>query len=270
MQWRIANASAIGTSHLKNGQPCQDSCRASLINAGGFSTLICAVSDGAGSATHSDMGSRVAVETSTLLIENYLLLDNPITTIDRGIALSWLTEVQTTISKLSSEMEVPLREFACTLLVGIIGPEWSAFFQVGDGAMVASEGGDDGWAYIFWPQHGEYINSTNFVTSSNADEVLDFTTVARNIESFAAFSDGIENLVLHYETKTVHEPFFNLVMGPVGESSCDGIDNELSESLKKYLSSDRICERTDDDKSLILATRRPLPSPILSPNAAAS
>jgi hypothetical protein len=84
---------------------------------------------------------------------------------------------------------------------------------------------------------------------------MEFASASRQIESFSSFSDGIENLVLHYATKAVHDPFFNAMISPVKEGQLEGIDDALSESLSQYLSSERVCGRTDDDKSLVLATR---------------
>jgi hypothetical protein len=69
------------------------------------------------------------------------------------------------------------------------------------------------------------------------------------------FSDGIENLVLHQATKTVHQPFFNTMLGPVRRSAEPGVNTLLSQGLRVYLASPTICDRTDDDKSLILASR---------------
>lgn len=256
MTWRIAAASSTGTSHTKSGLPCQDSVRVKLVNLAQGPILISAVSDGAGSASHSEIGSRAAVTTATNLIESYLEAGGTIPTIDHATALSWLAQVQATISSLAAEVDASARDFACTLMVAILGTDSSAFLQIGDGAMVVREEGDDGWSYVFWPQHGEYVNTTNFVTSSNASTVMEFACPARRIESFASFSDGIESLVLHYATKTVHDPFFNAMIEPVRLAATEGLDDGLSESLKRYLSSDRVCGHTDDDKSLVLATRR--------------
>lgn len=261
MNWRIAATSAIGTSHIKNGQPCQDSVDVKLVRSLSGPVLISAVSDGAGSAAHSEIGSRAAVTTVANLIENFLQAGGRVGSIDREAALKWLAEIQSAISIIASEFEASTREFACTLLVAVIAPEEAAFFQVGDGAMVVREEGDEGWAYIFWPQHGEYINSTNFITASNATEFMEFAAVSRRIESFSAFSDGIESLVLHYATKTVHDPFFNNMIAPLHEALNEGLDDGLSASLSNYLNSDRICARTDDDKSLVLATRSRLNLP---------
>lgn len=255
MNWRIAATSAIGTSHTKTGQPCQDSLRVRLVNALAGPILISAISDGAGSASHSEIGSRAAVTTATYLVESFLEAGGNVGSIERATALSWLAQIQTVISTLAGETGAPVREFACTLLVAIIAPDSAAFFQVGDGAMVVREQGDEGWSYIFWPQHGEYINTTNFITTSNAFEVMEFASASRRIESFSSFSDGIENLVLHHATKTVHDPFFNRMIAPVCEVPTEGLDDGLSASLSNYLASELVCSRTDDDKSLVLATR---------------
>jgi hypothetical protein len=255
MKWRIAATSVIGTSHTKTGQPCQDSVRVRLLDTQAGPILISAVSDGAGSAAHSEIGSRAAVTTATYLVENFLEAGGNVGSIERATALSWLAQIQTVVSAFASEADLPVREFACTLLVAIIAPESAAFFQIGDGAMVVREQGDDGWSYIFWPQHGEYINTTNFITTSNASEVMEFASASRRIESFSSFSDGIESLVLHNATKTVHDPFFNMMIAPVSEAHAEGLDDGLSVSLSNYLGSERVCSRTDDDKSLVLATR---------------
>ena len=268
MMWRVAAASVIGTSHSKTGQPCQDSSQVKLVSTDDGVVLVCAVSDGAGSAAHSDIGSRAAVTTATSLIENFLATGGTVSSIQQDTALSWLAQIQEVISSIALEVNEPSREFACTLNVAVIGPEYAAFFQVGDGAMVVLEEGDEGWAYIFWPQHGEYINSTNFITSGDAAEVMEFAAISRRIESFSSFSDGIESLVLHYGTKAVHDRFFNTMIAPVQQAPIEGLHEELSVSLIKYLSSSQICDRTDDDKSLILATRSRAEPSASSTNAA--
>src|SRR5258708_32385476 len=61
--WRYAYASVAGTSHEKNGSPCQDagSCRV-VETIGGGPVLLAVASDGAGSARRSEEGARLAVE----------------------------------------------------------------------------------------------------------------------------------------------------------------------------------------------------------------
>ena len=110
---------------------------------------------------------------------------------------------------------------------------------------MTSHGEEDGWSWVFWPQHGEFANTTNFVVSENALDVLEFELAPRRIDEIALFTDGLENLVLHHGSKTVHDPFFNALLKPIRQSINDGYDESLSEKLTAYLGSPAFCERTD-------------------------
>jgi hypothetical protein len=110
-------------------------------------------------------------------------------------------------------------------------------------------------AYVFWPQHGEYANSTNFVTSPVAESALQFEIAPRQIAEIAIFSDGLENLLLHHASKTVHEPFFRKILSPLRSTSKKWDEGAASADLSQFLMSPMICNRTDDDKSLVLAVR---------------
>ena len=104
--------------------------------------------------------------------------------------------------------------------------------------------------------HGEFANTTYFATEDYAADHLAFEKTAGRIDEVALFSDGIEPLVLHYATKSVHAPFFDRMFPAVRGLGPPGRDAALSDALAAYLDSPAICERTDDDKTLILASRR--------------
>ncbi|CAI2931868.1 MULTISPECIES: PP2C family serine/threonine-protein phosphatase [Aminobacter] len=253
--WRLAQASAIGTSHAGTGAPCQDTCTYSVYDASEGPILVAVVCDGAGSAVHSAVGSWLSAQ--ILLEQAFVHFDGGgrVDEIDRAKAANWVVEIAERIEAHSSSLNHALRDYACTLVAAIVGPESAAFVQIGDGAIVVSHGQDDGWSYVFWPQHGEFANTTNFIVSKNAVDVLDFEIAPRAINEIAIFSDGIENLVLHQASRSVHGDFFDAMFPPVRRSTVSGEDVALSEGLKAYLLSPVICERTDDDKSLLMATR---------------
>lgn len=256
--WRIVAASAIGTSHVASGTKCQDAHGFSVFDASGENILTLVVSDGAGSAKHSEMGAQCAVSTVRRQIERYFDQSGTFEALTRQVAASWLGKVQQALGEEAERLGEPLKEFACTLLFAIVGNEHAAFFQIGDGAIVASGGLDDGFSYVFWPQHGEFANTTNFVVSNDAFDVFEFEVSHRpGLKEVSLFSDGLENLVLHHATKTVHEAFFSTIFQPV--RACKSLDEsrQLSPDLERYLMSPKVCDRTDDDKSLILATRMP-------------
>lgn len=255
MPWRIASASAIGTSHISVGKPCQDNAVHCLLDGLEGQVLTAVVCDGAGSATYSDVGAWLASQTLLELAFVHFSEQGTLSQIDREKALVWVSEIAERISAHADGLNHSAKDYACTLLAAILGPDSAVFLQIGDGAMVVSHGQEDGWSYVFWPQHGAYANTTNFVTSPGLTDLLEFEFAPRRIEEVALFSDGLENLVLHHATRSVHQPFFDAMFPAVRGSCSRGEDVELSSGLKAYLMSPLICERTDDDKSLILATR---------------
>ena len=147
----------------------------------------------------------------------------------------------------------PSGMFASSALT-IVAEREAVFLQIGDGAIVLSAG--EGWKHVFWPQHGEFANTTNFVTSEDALEVMEFHKTTEPVAELALFTDGLENLVLHKANRTVHAPFFDSMFPSVRGSRATGEDAELSRALAQYLSTPKINDRTNDDKTLILATRR--------------
>jgi hypothetical protein len=240
---------------MATGTPCQDSVGAELFETQNDTILLAIVSDGAGSAAHSEVGSSKAVETARRLIRDYLS-SHTIASIERKTAEDWLLAIQTDIRDVAEQHSAVVRDFACTLLVAIVGSDTAAFLQIGDGAIVVARSSDAlEWSPVFWPQHGEYANTTNFVTTTNAAEVLDFIILNERIDGLASFSDGLENLVLDQANRRAHAPFFNSMIGQVRQQAKHGFDDQVSRMLQDYLSSEKVCERTDDDKSLILAAR---------------
>ncbi|WP_158899272.1 PP2C family serine/threonine-protein phosphatase [Burkholderia sp. L27(2015)] len=253
--WRLASASAIGTSHLLSGLPCQDSQAIQALDSVDGPVLVVVVCDGAGSAAYSDVGSAMAVSTFIGLVDVYMAKGNRLRELTRDIVVSWIEAVAQALETHAEGNGHAVRDYACTLLAAIVGQDEAAFVQIGDGAIVVSHGEADGWSYVFWPQHGEFANTTNFVVSLNALDVVEFDFAPRCIQEFALFSDGIEKLVLHDETRTVHQTFFNSMFIPVRKAPSEGVDEVLSKGLHDYLASPVICDRTDDDKTLVLATR---------------
>ncbi len=78
----------------------------------------------------------------------------------------------------------------------------------------------------------------------------------RSIAEIALFSDGLENLLLHKADQVGPCAVLrqHVSLGPALDSR--GEDPELSRALAMYLSTAAVNERTNDDKTLILASRR--------------
>lgn len=255
-------ASSIGTSHVASGAPCQDShCHLLLTDSSGEVVLVLAAADGAGTAARAEVGAWLACRTFGELVEMFLAGGQTIASLNRGQVEGWVEDIRRELAERAAADGAELRDYACTLLAAIASESSTAFIQIGDGAIVVSHGEEDGWSYVFWPQHGEFANTTNFVVSEKAVSALEFELAERPVSEIAIFTDGIENLVLQKANRAVHEPFFRSMFPAVRRSKVNGFDEALSRSLEGYLSSKAVTNRTDDDKTLILASRR-LPSSV--------
>lgn len=219
--------------------------------------LVAVVCDGAGSAVHSAIGSWLASNTFVELVEVHFENGGHLVDIDRDKVVGWITNTAERLTNRALEVGNAPKDYSCTLLAAIVGNDAAVFAQIGDGAIVVNHGEADGWSWVFWPQHGEYANQTMFILSATAAASLEFSLAPRRIDEFAIFSDGIERMVLHGASKAVNDPFFNQMFIPVRASRARGLDIELSQKLKAYLGSAVVNSRTNDDKTLLMATRRP-------------
>lgn len=248
--WRFAKACAIGAAHEGAGRACEDRVKVEGI---GRDVLICAVADGAGSAGRGGDGARLAVETATNRLAHFVT-DGALPTLETVRESVLLARDQ--IRRAARCADLPARSFACTLLLVVLGREGGVAAQIGDGAIVLRERGDDGWGWAFWPQHGEFANQTRFVTDEDAHLELQCEALPPGIRDVALFSDGLERLALHHASRTVHGPLFDKLFAPLWRSSGEGEIRPLSAGLDAALRSPPIRERTHDDLSLVLATRR--------------
>ena len=248
--WRFAAARAIGTSHLKANLPCQDWQVCEVLENG---SLVAAVADGAGSAALAERGAEIVVATVIGHLKHSLGKRRE----DFSVVLREAAALaRDAISAEADREGTDLRSYASTLLAVVLSPKSGGALQIGDGVIVIRDGGGDGWTWIFWPQRGEYANTTFFLTDDGALDRMETEVFSTDITDVALMSDGLEPLALHYASKTVHDPFFKgMFQGLVKADGCAEI-SALSDSLEQFLSSERVGSRTDDDVSLILATRR--------------
>jgi len=251
--WKLVKASVAGTSHSRDDRPCQDYGLAVVLESGG-GLLIAAVSDGAGSAEHSEIGAKLACETLIDRCADAFGGDTPpAEAVSRELVLSWCKDARDAIRDRADRLGTTPRELACTILVAVVADTWAAFAQIGDGAIVRTEP-DGECRLVFWPQSGEYANTTTFLTDDEFAEKLQFARFDGATDAVAMLSDGLQMLALDYARRDVHAPFFRPMLTRLRESD---MPSDLEGQLRDFLGSDRVNERTDDDKTLLLAVRIP-------------
>jgi hypothetical protein len=253
-RWRHVAASVIGTSHQRMGGVCQDS-NACIVFPGSpdGDVLFAVVADGAGSAKQADVGSAIACQSITDSAA-FFLTRRHLRRLTKKTVAGWISTFQEEISSTASAMSLRPRDYACTLLAALIGENHAVFFQIGDGSIVVSDAEEKSYGHVFWPERGEYENATFFATDRRFANNLRFASVRRNVVELAMFSDGLQRLALDFQKNMPHEPFFRGIFPPVRKTSPENAA-QLATGLQDFLGSPRVNQRTDDDKTLILATR---------------
>jgi hypothetical protein len=171
---------------------------------------------------------------------------------------------KSSVDRLAEAAGMPARAFASTLLCAALSDDVLALAQLGDGvaagfspapdaASPPGESAGNDWFLAAEPQRGEYANETYFLSQADALQHLDIYVYAEPVRALALMTDGLLRLVLDGQRRP-HAPFFRplLTFAVEVESPTAG-----QAQLNDFLRSDRVSARTDDDKTILLALRRP-------------
>jgi hypothetical protein len=177
-----------------------------------------------------------------------------VSTFAREDVLQWIESVRQGIAAAAESRGLESGDFACTLLVAFLDEASAVFFQIGDGAIVVR---GVGGAYVpaLWPQTGSYANCTWFVTDDDVASRVQ-VAMARDVHEIALFSDGLQALALRLSSREAHGPFFDPMFARLRREP-EGESDRLGRELRVFLGSSPVNSRTDDDKTLVLATRLP-------------
>ncbi len=247
--WQAITARATGTSHVASGATCQDRETFRLVDdADGGEAAIGIVCDGAGSARYAETGAEIVSNALRTIAGSFVSEygSSAITPIDMR---EWILDIRQRVCNQADAQETDCRDYACTLLFAIASDAHTICGQIGDGAIILKEGSE--LRVAIWPDNGEYANHTFFVTQEDSHQSLHLAKLGP-VTDFMLFSDGLQRLALNEAQKTAHSGFFEPLISTVRSS----IEPEVTKSrLEAFLHSDRINEKTDDDKSIVIACR---------------
>jgi hypothetical protein len=251
MTWKSIGQSIIGTSHVSAKTCCEDAIAYTTVTTNDEEILICCVSDGAGSAKFAAEASAMAAEEA---MKQLSLSANRIGDLNESDIYAIAENIYDRLEAEAKTVSEPLYEFSCTLLGCLLSKNRSIFFQVGDGAIVKNNTGDF-YTHVFWPNNGEYQNTTSFLVDDRNLANLKVVIAEERTDEVAMFTDGLQMLALNMETRAVHQPFFTDLFKYLRMADEPGKVATLNNKLADYLNSKQINDRTDDDKTLFLATR---------------
>jgi hypothetical protein len=249
--WRFLGASVQGTSHLEKNTPCQDA-HACLQTPN--RELLLAVADGAGSAERSQEGAQLAVKQVVSALASALQKDAPDSEVGwQEIIRHAFSKALQAIVELASSSDLSLNTFSTTLACAVVADDWIAVGQIGDGAVVSES--ENGELFLtVHPQRGEYANEAYFLTMQDGLNYLAYYISKSFVKSVVLTSDGLLRLAFKLPEYEPSSRFFQ----PLITFTTEMEDKEQAHlQLVKFLNSARINSRTDDDKTLVLATRVP-------------
>lgn len=243
--WRAIGASVRGTSHARADQPCQDAHAFKRLPGG---ALALAVADGAGSVAHAEAGARAAAHAAVdaLAASASTVADGGWTALLDAALAAALNAVQSA----AAQRGVDARELSTTLIACVVAADGVTVAQVGDGAVIVAD--EAGMRAITAPISGEFANETIFLTSPGAVEGAQRAAWRGSARHLAAFSDGLQGLALKLPARTPHEPFFAPLFAFAAE---EGAARDAEAQLAEFLSGAKVTARSDDDITLVLATR---------------
>ena len=233
-RWRTVAVSEVGDSHLKDGLPCQDACRIHVESR----ALIATVADGAGSARLSGIGSRAAVDAFVEESANLLKRGRS----PEEAVCDAFQEARRRVSEIAGD---EIRDYHTTLLGVVATSKSFACGQIGDGAVIV-----DGEVAV--ESHtGEYANQTCFLTQHHVPPNI--YAAKKRVSRIALITDGLEHhaVELQGHARSAHGPFFDPFFRWLKKTD----QRDRTEQLSKFLRSDTVRSRTDDDVTLLLAMR---------------
>ena len=246
-RWQAWAAAVAGRTHRVGHRRCQDHCRYRLMRRP--SCAIGVVADGAGSAKHGRAGAKLTC-VALLASARQLILANPHpASIDRDQVCEMLRQARNLIA--SRAHRRPVRDYATTVAVAILGRDGCLFVQIGDSVIVAGDRGD--YAPVFWPENGEFVNTTSFLTENNFEEHVRFESRPAPAAEVALFTDGLSPIALNLREQTAHRPFFSPLFTQLRSEIRRRTPRFIVErELRHFLRSEAIENRVDDDRSLVL------------------
>lgn len=254
-QWSWIGACAIGTSHAREEAPCDDAGACIEVRTPTGSALVAVVSDGAGSAKLSRYGSAIIARGFCQAVATFLRAGGSVSAVDEARARDWLDEIRDRINGRANVLGDMPRSFAATMVGAIIADDAAVVIHVGDGACACRIEGETEWRVPSWPAQGEYAATTYFVTDDPEPRV-NVVALDGRIEEVAVFTDGMERLALDFGARVAFGRFFES-MFPALRRTSEGRQRRLSMDLRNFLDSPQVTDRTEDDKTLVLARRIP-------------
>ena len=234
----VASATRQGVSHKVSGTPCQDSI---LLKRDEEYTFL-GLADGAGSAKHSDIGSKLILE--FLSLHMYISFGY----YQKNIEISsqnLLGQIHLALVAIAEMKNVDIHDLSSTLQLIAIYRDDFIIVHIGDGVIgILDE--NEKLSVLSHPQNGEYSHLTYFTTTMDEKNVRIYRGEMQNLKGCILMSDGVEESLYDYQEKTL-APISKKIIQWLDYGSEEEVSSALNENLKNIFA-----VKSSDDLSIAL------------------
>jgi serine/threonine protein phosphatase PrpC len=270
--WKISAGSVRGKLHAHRALWREDSFGFSTAQSGSTLWQIVAVSDGAGSAPLSRVGSRIACDTAVGDLQTSLAELPEFSPDKEALAERDLPALRDSLNRAATRALEAIRAeaesrsksvsaFAATLLI-LVRREWNgaqlcASIQVGDGAIGLWD--ESGMTLLGVADHGQHSSETRFLTTNGIEAELASRvkfSVKTGLYAFALMSDGVSDDYFP-EEKRLGEVLDAVL--PILKSESDG-----GAALVSWLGYEK--KGSSDDRTLVVSWKEGAEAPVQIPS----
>jgi len=251
MPFKTFSGIATGSSHKRNGTPCEDSFRISHTPDKKWVGAV--ISDGCGSASRAKDGSAFI---SDFIIDGLI---NFSPHLDRRGPGDWLIDHSVVLlanlrEAMRQKFDAPLTNYSATIIGAMISDTGGFILHLGDG-IASAFSIDDGDPQNRTlqinsqsdPENGEYANQTFYVTESNWIRHVRITSLG-DAECLVICSDGAQDLF--YEGSEAYGP----ALIPLLNGLSTALDGP-NEFLEQKISSPDAANMSSDDKTIVVLAK---------------
>lgn len=240
MIWKVTKAEMTGTSHKKNGTPCQDVTK-KLVTSNSCTIVL---ADGAGSASLSELGAELTCKS---VLRTFHRDFEELFDMDSSLAKTKIIHsIRTRLGIKAKKFNQKKEELASTLLFVSIKNNKFIAGHIGDGIIgIIDEKGDA--IALSEPENGEFANTTYFTTSENYKYHLRiYRGGIDNYNSFFLMSDGAADCLYHKKQR-IFAPAIRSFSSWIEKYDEESVNLALLENMTKIFP-----KHTTDDCSFIM------------------
>lgn len=237
-----------GRGHVLAGTRGQD--RTCYLTRGGIQVLC--LSDGAGSATHSEFGAQALVEEGCRLLADRFS-DFIVSKDGAYVRTEIVARLLARLEESAGRLNVKVEDLAATFLAVGVSEEHFFIVHVGDGVIGLVRNGESKVAS--GPDNSEFANQTTFLTSEGAASTMRLLRgTIDGVAGFILMSDGTAHSLYNTRTRELAPACLKLVATLASAPTARTKNPEYKKQLRKLIDT-KIRHATKDDCSIGILAR---------------